>query len=334
MYARTQQHLDDERRWADVLRTAPPSRRDELFRQAYDAIHERCLAERTPRLEDMMFGTGRRVLEVGCGCGRASIELARRGNRVTGIDVSSVVVERARRFAGDVANVDFRVTSGTRLDFEPGTFDVVFSVDVFEHIHPDDVDAHLAAVRRVLRPGGICVVITVNAWLGPHDVTREVRGIESFGEAPPEGFHLKEWTFGELYHALRRAGFGRVRSNALPWRRFPRNVYVPAGLKAAAEHVVARLPRRPRRLYKLAFRVSALASMVFVAERPADDRVANATARCDASATGRRADGCAGDAPTNTDASSGATAPRGVSCPGGATGAGAPKPVAPEAGTR
>ncbi len=281
MYARTRRHLEDERRWADVLRHAGAPERDERFREAYDAIHERCLAERPERLEDMMFGTdddvvrflaaqvgtGQRVLEIGCGCGRASIELARRGNRVTGIDVSSVVIERARRFARDVPGVDFRVASATRLGVPDASIDVAFSVDVFEHIHPDDVAAHLDAVRRALRPGGRYLVVTVNAWLGPHDVTREVKGIESFGEEPPEGFHLKEWTFAELHAALRRAGFGRVRSNVLPWRRFPRNVFVPAAPKVLLEHAVARLPRRMRRLYKLAFRASALASMVFVAER-------------------------------------------------------------------
>ncbi len=164
--------------------------------------------------------------------------------------------------------MDFRVASASDLGAEPGTFDFAYSIDVFEHIHPDDVAAHLEQVYNALRPGGRYFIITVNAHLGPHDVSREVRGIESFGEEQPEGFHLKEWTFTELYRALRRAGFGPVRSNALPWRRFPRNVLVPAAVKSAAEAVVARLPRRARRAYKLAFRVSGLASMVFIAHRP------------------------------------------------------------------
>src|ERR1700722_18144676 len=76
-----------------------------------------------------------RILNVGCGSGELSLQLAARGHRVLGIDVEPAHIELARKNAaraGSPANCDF--IAAPIEDFRPGTlFDCVVSTDVLEH---------------------------------------------------------------------------------------------------------------------------------------------------------------------------------------------------------
>jgi SAM-dependent methyltransferase len=97
---------------------------------------------------------GLRVLDLACGHGRIARELARRGARVTGADVSDVLLERARAAGADeplgVAYLNVDVTSAGALAGE--VFDAVACNHGLADI--DDLDGVLATVERVLRPGG------------------------------------------------------------------------------------------------------------------------------------------------------------------------------------
>ncbi len=67
-----------------------------------------------------------RVLDIGCGCGREAIAVAALGHAVTGIDLSSAQIEIARETALRAGcRIDFRPTSGGRLDFPNDSFDHV-----------------------------------------------------------------------------------------------------------------------------------------------------------------------------------------------------------------
>jgi SAM-dependent methyltransferase len=73
---------------------------------------------------------GEIVLDIGCGCGATSIALARRvapGGCVLGIDVSSLMLERARQLAPQGLPVDFALADATVYPFEPGRADLLFS---------------------------------------------------------------------------------------------------------------------------------------------------------------------------------------------------------------
>lgn len=102
-------------------------------------------------LEFVPEDAGQSILDVGCGTGSLTAQLADRAGRVVGVDSSPSMVERARRLHPDV---DFAVCDALELPFE-GEFDVVFSNAVFHWI--GDHDALLRAVRRVLKPGGVLV---------------------------------------------------------------------------------------------------------------------------------------------------------------------------------
>lgn len=267
-----EQQLCLESELARRLLEADENTRAKLYGPVYDQIYEISLRGRGPKAEDQQFGSGPymfpiltrlsrpgdQVLEVGCGCGYLSLELARSGRQVTGVDVSSVAIEQAQRHAERFPSAgapDFVCVSGLELPFPFNSFDLVFSVEVLEHLHEADVPRYLAGAFRVLRPGGRFWVKTPNRLL---DISAEERfGVDDrshhHGDNP--NVHLKEWTYAELMPLLKQAGFRDLSSF---WQRpsinfFPR---LPARVKLNAERALRWLPfTRVRRLLMYQARV-------------------------------------------------------------------------------
>ena len=81
---------------------------------------------------------GRRILEVGCGEGVASVQMAYRGLEVLGVDLSPAAVEVVRRRAGiNKVNVDFRVCNIEQEDLGFEEFDVIWCDLVLHHVVPN-----------------------------------------------------------------------------------------------------------------------------------------------------------------------------------------------------
>ena len=100
-----------------------------------------------------LVGTGRRVLEVGCGGGHVAHHLRERGNEVVGIDVDPAAVAAARRVLDEVHCCDLDVVDASVL--VQGPFDVIILADVLEHLRQPgrvlgDLLSLLAADGRVL----------------------------------------------------------------------------------------------------------------------------------------------------------------------------------------
>ena len=93
---------------------------------------------------------GERVLDLGCGDGELTAQLAARGCRVLGVDRSAEFVAAARQRGLTALQADARHLAGPEL--AAGSFDAVFSNAVLHWI--PDAAAVIAGVRRVLRPGG------------------------------------------------------------------------------------------------------------------------------------------------------------------------------------
>ncbi|RQG92272.1 class I SAM-dependent methyltransferase [Natrarchaeobius chitinivorans] len=93
------------------------------------------------------------VLDVGCGTGTVAITAARRGARVTGVDIQPAMIEHARTNAdtADVA-VTWREGDATALPFETNEFTVTLSN--LGHVYGDPPDTAAEELRRVTRPGG------------------------------------------------------------------------------------------------------------------------------------------------------------------------------------
>lgn len=116
---------------------------------------------------------GGKLLEVGCSMGNDTMQLARRGMKVTGVDLTEAAIELIRqRFALYNMPGEFRVADAENLPFEDNTFDVGYSFGVLHHT-PDTAQS-IEELRRVIRPGGKAVVMLYHRvslnWLA-HRVT-------------------------------------------------------------------------------------------------------------------------------------------------------------------
>jgi SAM-dependent methyltransferase len=97
----------------------------------------------------------RRILELGCGVGRFSRNLARAGHQVVGVDFSPVAIEKARaRAAGDVNRPEFVVGDVTDLRNVEGPFDLSFDVGCYHCLNAEQQSRYAAEVYRRLAPGG------------------------------------------------------------------------------------------------------------------------------------------------------------------------------------
>lgn len=103
---------------------------------------------------------GRRVLDLGCGIGRASIALAPWAESVIGVDVSPGMVEQARARGEGVPNVEFATVDGRDLaGVADGSVDLVLAADSFPYlVRAGVVDGQMAEIARVLASGGDLLV--------------------------------------------------------------------------------------------------------------------------------------------------------------------------------
>jgi ubiquinone/menaquinone biosynthesis C-methylase UbiE len=92
-------------------------------------------------------------LEIGCGAGRLTRQLAGEFDRVVSLDVSADMIARAREASPD--NVEFHQVEGTRVPLPDASVNAVFSVHVLQHLDDfGDVSAYVAEAVRALAPGG------------------------------------------------------------------------------------------------------------------------------------------------------------------------------------
>jgi len=109
---------------------------------------------------------GLTALDIGCGTGFLSLELAARGHHVTGIDFAPQMLALAKEKATSVgATIRFEEADAENLPFTPASFDLVITRHVLWTLpHPE---AAIAEWIRVLRPGGRLAVIDGHSLVAP-----------------------------------------------------------------------------------------------------------------------------------------------------------------------
>jgi ubiquinone/menaquinone biosynthesis C-methylase UbiE len=101
------------------------------------------------------------VLDLGCGAGRTTGALARKGYRPIAIDLSAALIEQARR---RYPELDFRLMDATRLEFPDASFDAaLFSYNGIDCIYPASERVRcIEETLRVLKPGGTFLLSSHN----------------------------------------------------------------------------------------------------------------------------------------------------------------------------
>ncbi len=98
------------------------------------------------------------AIDLGCGAGNYAVWLASRGFRMTGVDLSAVAIDMARRLARERGvRCEWRAADWTAPDTAEefaGAFAFAYDWEVLHHVFPDRRPAFVANVHRVLKPGG------------------------------------------------------------------------------------------------------------------------------------------------------------------------------------
>ena len=187
---------------------------------------------------------GKRVLDVGSGRGELVIQSAMRGADAYGIDYAQAAVDIAN---GALSSLDAEIQQRTHiqqmdvkaLQFDDGFFDVVFMMDVVEHLYPHELSAAFDELHRTIRPGGLLVMHTspnkifesvvypnysrrinqaalkISGWLGVRDGLFNATMLPTDREFPHDKYeremHINEHSAPRLRGEVEKHGFG-VRS--------------------------------------------------------------------------------------------------------------------------
>lgn len=108
---------------------------------------------------------GRRVLDVGCGGGLLAERFATAGAIVTGVDLSPMAIEAAKKHAkSSDLEITYRVCSSSNLLKEcPEPFEIIVCAEVLEHV--DDLEGFLKDTLAMLAPNGLFFFGTINKTL-------------------------------------------------------------------------------------------------------------------------------------------------------------------------
>ena len=154
---------------------------------------------------------GKKVLDVGCGGGILSESMARRGADVTGIDLGTENLKAAALHA-EQSNLDNtlryqHIPIEQLAETHAGQFDVVTCMEMLEHV--PDPTAIVEACFKLLAPGGVCVLSTINR--NPKSYLFAIVGAEYVLRLLDRGTHdyAKFITPAELDKMALNAGFSR-----------------------------------------------------------------------------------------------------------------------------
>ncbi len=156
---------------------------------------------------------GKTALDVGCGAGLLCEPLARLGAEVTGVDAAPENIEAAAAHAEGIG-LAIRYLAGELASLGLGTFDLVTSMEVLEHVA--DKKAFLAALAAHLAPGGLMVLSTPNRT--PQSRLLLVGAMEAIGAVPKGTHHWDDFvTPDELRGLLAEAGLAMGEPRGISW---------------------------------------------------------------------------------------------------------------------
>ncbi len=244
------EHYELEVVLAEKLKKATKEERVTLYTSVYDELfrkiknHPQLIRKTSPEERERKakntartlleyLGPDSTFLEVGPGDCKLSFEMCKHVKKVYAIDVS----EEVTRSENTPDNFELIISDGSSIDVPEGSVDLVYSNQLMEHLHPEDVLDQLIGVYRALKPGGKYYCVTPHKFGGPADVSR-------FFDEEARGFHLKEYMLSEVCELFKSAGFQRL---YLLRRIFSREVGLPCGISIFLENIIKNFPPDLRR---------------------------------------------------------------------------------------
>ena len=218
-YEQVENHYLVEKAIADRLKKANREERKEIYATMYDEMfakvpdHPRLVIREDSNLTRIgirskldlitkFINTSTTLLEFAPGDCKFAMEVARYCRQVYAVDISD------QHNISDKAPDNFRLYIYNGFDFSKiaeCSIDLVFSDQLIEHIHPDDVKEHFQLVNRLLKDGGRYLFRTPHWINGPCDVSR-------YFSDEPQGFHLKEWTYHEINNLVETTGYSQLKT--------------------------------------------------------------------------------------------------------------------------
>jgi SAM-dependent methyltransferase len=221
-----------------MLRQAWERNADDWIRWAREPGHDSYWRFHRDRFLELVPPPGRRTLDIGCGEGRLSRDLAALGHEVVGIDASPKVIAAARELSPEV---EFLEADAADMPLEDGSVDL--AVAFMSLMDIDDMQDAVRETRRVLGPNGRFVVAVVHPINSGHQLDRErpesplVLANDYFDRRRTrdvidrDGFHMvfesRHWTLEDYFDAILGGGFRiealrEVRGPDHPrWSRYP-----------------------------------------------------------------------------------------------------------------
>jgi len=145
------------------------------------------------------------IYEIGSGKGGLVKYLASLGHQCKATEITR---ERGQKHIEGESCLSWGISDGVHLDkFESsGSYDVLVSNQVVEHLHPDDLGGHFIGALSILKRGGRYLFSTPHRSAGPSDVSRV------FKCNTPRGMHLHEYTYSEIRDSLVNTGFRSIKA--------------------------------------------------------------------------------------------------------------------------
>ena len=142
--------------------------------------------------KSLEFVENKEVLDIACGSGWGTILLSNKAKKVIGLDISPEAVRYAKKeYSGN--NFEFQVGSILDIPFNDGTFDIVNSIETFEHVERKHIEKLISECLRVLKKEGLFLFSTP-----------EGEFFQYHPESPKEyqGWHFWHYTQKELEELL------------------------------------------------------------------------------------------------------------------------------------
>ena len=108
------------------------------------------------------------ILEVACGTGRATLEIARRiaaGNKLFAVDLTEAMIQKAKKKLerkGLLDKVEFKPADAKALPFPDASFDVLYNAYMMDLLDLSDIPEIVSEFKRVLKSGGRLILVNMS----------------------------------------------------------------------------------------------------------------------------------------------------------------------------